>query len=53
MVRVKVCCIGSVEEAHMAVEAGASAIGLVPHMPSGPGVIDDVLIEKIATADAS
>lgn len=34
----------------MAVEAGASAIGLVSHMPSGPGVIDEVLIEKIATA---
>ena len=26
----------------MAVEAGASAIGLVSHMPSGPGVIDQV-----------
>ena len=50
MVRVKVCCIGSVEEAQMAVEAGASAIGLVSHMPSGPGVIDERLIEEIAAA---
>lgn len=50
MVRIKVCCIGSVEEAHMAVEAGASAIGLVSHMPSGPGVIDEGLIEEIAAA---
>ena len=48
MVLVKVCCIGSVEEAQMAVEAGASAIGLVSHMPSGPGVIDERLIEEIA-----
>lgn len=50
MVRIKVCCIGSVEEAQMAVEAGASAIGLVSHMPSGPGVIDEGLIEEIAAA---
>ncbi len=34
----------------MAVEAGASAIGLVSHMPSGPGVIDERLIEEIAAA---
>lgn len=34
----------------MAVEAGASAIGLVSHMPSGPGVIDEGLIEEIAAA---
>jgi phosphoribosylanthranilate isomerase len=46
--RVKICCIGSVEEAAMAVEAGASAVGLVSHMPSGPGVISDELIAEIA-----
>lgn len=34
----------------MAIEAGASGIGLVSHMPSGPGVIDEKTIEKIATA---
>jgi phosphoribosylanthranilate isomerase len=32
----------------MAISFGASAIGLVGHMPSGPGVIDDALILKIA-----
>lgn len=46
--RVKICCIGSVDEAALAVECGASALGLVSHMPSGPGVISDVLISKIA-----
>ena len=47
--RVKICCIGSVEEAALAVEMGASAVGLVSHMPSGPGVISDELIAEIAT----
>jgi phosphoribosylanthranilate isomerase len=46
--RVKICCIGSVEEAALAVEFGASALGLVSHMPSGPGVISDELIAEIA-----
>jgi phosphoribosylanthranilate isomerase len=46
--RVKICCIGSVEEAAMAVAAGASALGLVSRMPSGPGVISDELIAEIA-----
>ena len=46
--RVKICCIGSVEEAALAVELGASAIGLVSQMPSGPGVISDELIAEIA-----
>ena len=32
----------------MAVEAGASALGLVSHMPSGPGVIRDELVAEIA-----
>jgi phosphoribosylanthranilate isomerase len=45
---VKVCCISSVEEARTAVEAGADAIGLVSSMPSGPGVISEDLIRKIA-----
>src|SRR5580704_15660843 len=46
--RVKICCISSIDEAAMAVECGASALGLVSHMPSGPGVISDELIAKIA-----
>lgn len=46
--RVKICCISSLEEAQAAVRSGASALGLVGHMPSGPGVISDDLIAKIA-----
>jgi phosphoribosylanthranilate isomerase len=45
---VKICCIASVAEARMAIEAGASAIGLVSEMPSGPGPIPDSLIAEIA-----
>jgi phosphoribosylanthranilate isomerase len=48
--RVKICCISSIEEAKLAVEYGASALGLVGHMPSGPGVIGDELIYQIAKA---
>ena len=46
--RVKICCISSVEEAWMAIDFGASAVGLVSAMPSGPGVISEESIEKIA-----
>jgi phosphoribosylanthranilate isomerase len=46
--RVKICCIGSVEEAWMAIDAGASAVGLVSAMPSGPGPIPEDLIAEIA-----
>ncbi len=46
--RVKICCIGSREEARLAVKHGASALGLVSDMPSGPGVIPDDLIREIA-----
>lgn len=46
--RVKVCCISSVDEAWIAIRAGASALGLVSAMPSGPGVIGDELIAEIA-----
>lgn len=46
--RVKICCISSIDEAKMAVEYGAAALGLVGRMPSGPGVIGDDLIEQIA-----
>jgi phosphoribosylanthranilate isomerase len=47
-VRVKVCCIASIEEAELALEAGADALGLVSTMPSGPGVICDEDIATIA-----
>ena len=46
--RVKICCISSVEEARLAIRMGADALGLVGHMPSGPGVISDDLIARIS-----
>ncbi len=46
--RVKICCISSIAEARMAIEAGASALGLVSAMPSGPGVISEEQIAEIA-----
>ncbi len=48
--RVKICCIASVEEARLAVAHGAAAIGLVSRMPSGPGPIDDATIAAVARA---
>ncbi|HRP32612.1 MAG TPA: phosphoribosylanthranilate isomerase [Agriterribacter sp.] len=45
--RVKICCISSTDEATMAIKFGASALGLVANMPSGPGVITDEEILKI------
>ena len=45
---VKICCISSLEEAQTAIRLGASALGLVSEMPSGPGVIDDGEISIIA-----
>jgi len=47
---VKICCIGSIEEARLAIRYGAAAIGLVSEMPSGPGVIPEQLIAEIAAA---
>jgi phosphoribosylanthranilate isomerase len=46
--RVKICCISSIAEARMAIELGASALGLVSAMPSGPGVIGEEQIADIA-----
>jgi phosphoribosylanthranilate isomerase len=46
--RVKICCMGSVAEMWLAVRYGASAVGLISAMPSGPGVIADELIKEIA-----
>ena len=50
--KVKICCIASVDEARMAIDAGASALGLVSAMPSGPGVIDEAVIGAVAAAVA-
>lgn len=45
---VKICCISSLQEAQLAIELGATALGLVSKMPSGPGVISEELIADIA-----
>lgn len=45
--RIKICCISTVEEAKLATDRGASALGLVGKMPSGPGVISDQIIREI------
>jgi phosphoribosylanthranilate isomerase len=47
-IKVKICCISSIQEAKDAVSFGASALGLVAEMPSGPGTISDDLIREIA-----
>ncbi len=46
-IRVKICCIASVEEARHASAHRAVALGLLSAMPSRPGVIAD---ERIAAA---
>jgi phosphoribosylanthranilate isomerase len=50
MPRVKICCIASIAEARLAMDAGAAALGLVSAMPSGPGPIAEPLIAEIAAA---
>jgi phosphoribosylanthranilate isomerase len=46
--RIKICCIQNPTELRMAVDAGANAVGLVGRMPSGPGPIDDDVINSVA-----
>jgi phosphoribosylanthranilate isomerase len=46
--RTKICCITSLDEARMAIACGASALGFVSAMPSGPGVISEETIAHIA-----
>lgn len=48
--KVKICCISNIEEAQLAIKYGASSIGLVGHMPSGPGIIKDEKIKEIVNA---
>lgn len=45
--RVKICCIGSIAEAWLAINSGASALGFVSAMPSGAGIISEELIGEI------
>src|SRR6056297_3924152 len=47
-IHVKICCIKNIKEARLAIRYGASAIGLVGKMPSGPGIISDKRIKRIA-----
>lgn len=47
MTQIKICCIASVEEARLAIRCGASALGFVSAMPSGPGVIPEEQIAAI------
>jgi phosphoribosylanthranilate isomerase len=42
--------MASVQEAALAIELGASAVGLVSEMPSGPGVITEDLVTEIAAS---
>jgi phosphoribosylanthranilate isomerase len=46
--KIKICCIQNKEEAFTAIDLGASALGLVSNMPSGPGPIPDEKIAEIA-----
>jgi len=45
---IKICCIQDKYEAELAVHYGATALGLVSEMPSGPGVIPMERIKKLA-----
>lgn len=47
MIRFKICCIQNIDEAMMAIDCGASAVGLVSAMPSGPGPISEEQISEI------
>jgi phosphoribosylanthranilate isomerase len=48
--RIKICCIASPEEAHLAIRAGADAVGLIGAggTPSSPRAIDDCAVAEIA-----
>src|SRR5690348_15878626 len=46
--RVKICCIGSLQEAHTAIRYGAPGLGLVSEMPSGRVIITEATITTIA-----
>ena len=47
MTKVKICCIKSLAEAMLAIDLGASALGFVSQMPSGPGVIEETVIRDV------
>ena len=45
--RIKICCMASIAEAQLALDAGADALGFVMRMPSGPGPIAESLAREI------
>lgn len=45
--RIKICCMASIAEAALALDAGADALGFVMRMPSGPGPIAESLAREI------
>lgn len=45
--KVKICCMKNIEEAQLAIRYGASALGFVSAMPSGPGPISEDQIAAI------
>ncbi len=45
---IKICCIKTKAEAELAIKYGASALGLVSSMPSGPGVVSEDVIKELA-----
>ena len=50
MVKLKICCINSHDEAKTAISVGADLLGLVADMPSGEGMIEDHKIREIAAS---
>lgn len=48
--KLKVCCIKSIHEAVLAHTAGATCLGLVGAMPSGPGILSDDAIREVIRA---
>ena len=50
MVKLKICCINSHDEAKTAISVGADLLGLVANMPSGEGMIEDHKIREIAAS---
>lgn len=46
--RIKVCCLASLEEAQLAIQAGADAVGFVAARPASSRTVDDGTIAAIA-----
>ena len=46
--RIKICCMASLEEAQLAIRAGADAVGFVGVRPASPRAVDDRTITAIA-----